>query len=99
MYHSTSYCSYSDKDTRPKVWAKQKVAQNSLPINIPLFVANTQVHLIDMVVGSPGAMISVSGEEDRGYPDVDEGPGVDTVQDFLYKLGMKPHMLPKSIRF
>ena len=73
----------------PMYWAKIKVVQNILPINIPLFVSNTQVHLIDMVVGSPGTMISVSGKEDRGYPDVDEGPGVDTVQDFLYKLGMK----------
>ena len=58
-------------------------------INVPFFVSNTQVHLIDMVVGSPGTMISVSGKEDRGYPDVDEGPGVDTIQDFLCEFGMK----------
>ena len=71
------------RDGKTPSEANRKVVQNSLPINIPLFVANTQVHLIDMVVSSPGAMISVSGEEDRGYPDINEGPGLDTIQDFL----------------
>ena len=46
-------------------------------INIPLFVSNTQVHLIDMVVSSTARTISVSSRKKNGrYPDVDEGSKV-----------------------